>query len=347
MNYTCNRNYGCRMKEITLKGCRSLIIENDVLQLLILLDKGADIVEFIHKKTDMDFMWRSPAGYDLLTQGRGESNCYVGGWFECFPNAGDRCNHKGMDMPFYGDVRHLPWEYSVQEDSPELLKVRLFVNSNVLPLKLERILTVRLNTASVLMEERATNLSDSTVEFTWGHHPNIGAPFLNENCRIELPEADICALEREEDGKLKEVFLGKWPYMEAKDGKTDLRPVAAPQEGRHELVYLKNLKGNWAAVRDSRSGLGFALSWDSRVFGSMLLWRAFDAREWRQVFGHLYILCFLLKSSHYSPVADAAAAGMQLTLRPGETLGTWLEASVFEGAGNVFDISQVKRIKEE
>lgn len=347
MNYMSNRNYGCRIKEIVLKGCRSLILENDMLQLVLLLDKGADIVEFTYKKTDTDFMWRSPAGYDLLTQGRGESNCYIGGWFECFPNAGDRCTYKGMDIPFYGDVRHLPWEYSIQEDTPEVLKVRLFVKSNVQPLKLERVLTVKINTASVLMEEYVTNLSNSAIDFTWGHHPNIGAPFLNEDCMIELPGADICALERDAEGRLREIALGSWPFMERNGEKTDLRPIPAPHENKHELVYLKNLKGNWAAVRDSEKGLGFALTWDSKVFGNMLLWRAFEAVDWRQVFGHLYILCFLLKSSHFSPIADAVAQGSQLTLAPGEALSTWLEASVFDNADERFDIQQVKRIRED
>ena len=42
-----SRNHGCRISdEWTFKGMRTLILENRLLRVVILLDKGSDIIEF-------------------------------------------------------------------------------------------------------------------------------------------------------------------------------------------------------------------------------------------------------------------------------------------------------------
>ena len=35
-------------------------LENELLKISVLTDKGADIFELVHKKSDTDFMWRTP-----------------------------------------------------------------------------------------------------------------------------------------------------------------------------------------------------------------------------------------------------------------------------------------------
>jgi hypothetical protein len=37
-------------------------MENELIRVTVLADKGADIIEFLHKPTDTDFLWRSPQG---------------------------------------------------------------------------------------------------------------------------------------------------------------------------------------------------------------------------------------------------------------------------------------------
>ncbi len=57
------RHYGCRITDdLVYKGMRALFLENDLLRIGILLDKGADLFQFLHKPTDTDFLWRSPLG---------------------------------------------------------------------------------------------------------------------------------------------------------------------------------------------------------------------------------------------------------------------------------------------
>ena len=94
--YTHERNFGCRLTEMTYRGLKSLVMENELLRVTILVDKGTDVFEFLHKPTDTDFMWRSPLGV-RATRNFVPSNpradgpfldYYFGGWQECFPVGG-------------------------------------------------------------------------------------------------------------------------------------------------------------------------------------------------------------------------------------------------------------------
>ena len=63
MHYRIERNYGCRISDSwTYRGHKTAIIENEILRVVVLIDKGADIYEFLHKPSDTDFVWRSPWG---------------------------------------------------------------------------------------------------------------------------------------------------------------------------------------------------------------------------------------------------------------------------------------------
>lgn len=53
---TRDRNFGCRINdEMTFRGLRLIIMENDLLRIGILLDKGTSIYEFLYKPQDVDF----------------------------------------------------------------------------------------------------------------------------------------------------------------------------------------------------------------------------------------------------------------------------------------------------
>ena len=58
------RNHGCRLNEdLAYKGLRLLLMENELLRLSILVDKGTDIIELLYKPKDIDFMWSSPIDF--------------------------------------------------------------------------------------------------------------------------------------------------------------------------------------------------------------------------------------------------------------------------------------------
>ncbi len=93
-----NRNYGCRYMEFLWNGYKSIIIENELIRIQILVDKGTDIVEFLYKVFDIDLMWRSPIPlykpYSFVPTAQGKLgnfiDYYPGGWQEIFPNGGGK-----------------------------------------------------------------------------------------------------------------------------------------------------------------------------------------------------------------------------------------------------------------
>ena len=56
-------NHGCRISDAwTFKGMRTIILENELLRVTVLVDKGSDIVEFRYKPRDLDFLYFAPGG---------------------------------------------------------------------------------------------------------------------------------------------------------------------------------------------------------------------------------------------------------------------------------------------
>ena len=330
MSYVTNRNHGCRLKEIFLKNSRALILENDRIHLLILLEKGADIIEFNHKRTDTEFMWRSPAGLDLMTQARTGRECYVGGWFETFPNGGPEYDWHSHPIPRYGDIRSMPWEFSVVKDEPEETIVRLFANSTALPLALERTMTLKAHEDTLHIDESVRNLSQEEIRFSWGHHPNIGAPFLNGDCIIDLPDCELYGIDVDEAGNEVERYRGKWPMVTVDGTPTDLSKVPQPDTEPANLFFLRNLAEGRASVRDTRTGIGIGFTWDASVFKNLVLWRAFGSDHWDPTFGRLYLLCFFIRSCHGNKLD---VDDERIALAPQETLRTWLKAKILTDGG--------------
>jgi hypothetical protein len=189
------RHFGARLHDYTLQGYRTIALENELLRVEVLADKGTDIVAFVHKPSDTDFMWRrevglQPAGLGAEPRGADEFvfvDQYEGGWQECLPNGGASVRYKGAQLPFHGELLTRPFAVDVIEDRPEVVSVRLSVRTLRMPLVLEKTLTLRSGRAVLEIDERLTNLADEELDIMWGHHPAFGPPFLDDSCRIDVP----------------------------------------------------------------------------------------------------------------------------------------------------------------
>ena len=95
-SYHHERNWGARVTEFEYRGYPMVAMENRFLRIVIAAGKGTDIVEFLYKPLDVDFMWRSYAGLrasrnfipTIANPGGSFIDFYAGGWQELFPNAG-------------------------------------------------------------------------------------------------------------------------------------------------------------------------------------------------------------------------------------------------------------------
>ncbi len=329
MGYFSSRTFGCRMHESTIKGCRFLTMENEGLRILVLLDKGGDIISFLHKRSDTECLWRSPGGLDLLDRRWSRDENYVGGWFGLFPNAGPSCSLVGNPIPQYGDTRLLQWNMTVLTDTASCISVQISVRSFLLPLDLTRTLTLQAGHAKLQIAECAVNTGSECVAFTWGHHPNLGSPFLDESCRIDMNASTIYRLVNPPDGPSHLKAVGEWPWIPMDEGLVDATHIPPTHEKCNDIVYLKNVDGRFHVMNESL-GLDFLMEWDMSTFSNMLLWRGFDGSRYDSVFGRLYILCPLIMSSTRPAITDAIVDGDALRLEPGGRRETWVSASITE-----------------
>src|SRR5688572_26039728 len=133
-----HRHWGCRLNDrITWNGFRAVMLQNELLQIVILLDKGAEIIQFLFKPLDLDFLWRAenplrdpshfvPTGDSPVTP---FFDHWSGGWFEVVPNGGPGCEYKGAPLGFFAETINVPWEYRILEDRPERVSLGLWVKT--------------------------------------------------------------------------------------------------------------------------------------------------------------------------------------------------------------------------
>lgn len=339
MLYAGDRHYGCRFLEVTLYGMRTLMLENELLRVTLLLDKGTDIVSFLHKPTDVDFAWHNPMGLSCLRKiaafppdADALSDNYPGGFFEILPNVGGPCHFAGKSYPGNGEVAYLPWEYQVERDTPEELCLRFFVRLSKLPLRLEKTLTLKSGVPSVFVEETLHNLGETPVAFQWGHHPNLGAPFLDGGCLIDLPGGAVEVIAGGE--RVAAGDTGVWPAVRSAGGQVDFSRMPSPGSMTNELLHVE-LTAPWAAVRSPHTGMGIGFAWNGAAFPSAALWMSAGHLTGHHHHGGAYVLCILPKNTRTMGLSAAGEAGEAPLLPGGGSAETFLTITAFPASGPV------------
>ena len=343
------RHYGCRiMDDLVFKGMRTLFLENELIRVGILLDKGADIFQFLHKPTDTDFLWRSPLGLRhpaRLTPTSASAagkflDTYHGGWQEILPGGGPTI-YKGAELGLHGEVAQLGWDYEILEDTEESIAVRLSVTCIRTPLQLERVLRLETNKPALFIDETLYNLSPETLEFMWGHHPAFGPPFLREGVKLFVParhgivhEPSFAATSIFEPG-----YTFDWPFISVDGSAIDLSQLPAEDAGYSDLLYLRDFKDGWYAVIDPERQVGFGLTWPLDVFPYLWFWLVYGEAPgypwWNQV------TCIALEpwTSIPNSLTEAIDQGTAALIKGGERIKVQLCAVAITGLEKVDDIS--------
>jgi len=347
--YHHNRNYGCRISEYIYKGYRCVTLENQKLRVSIVADKGADIIEFLYKPQDVDFLWRSwvglrPASNRVPTTPRAAGphmDFYEGGWQELFPNCGGMSLHQGAEIGQHGEVILLPWDYRITRDEPEEIEVTFEVRTIRTPFRLTRRVALQGTDGILHINECVTNESGQSVDFTWGHHPALGWPFLEEGCRIDLPE---CRVEAPADFAPKNSRvcpdqISTWPHALARDGRLlDLSLIPGPDAESQEMLFLRGITDGWYAVTNPRRKLGFGVRYPAHIFKVLWYWQILRGGLDYPWWGSTYNIA--LEPCGTMPVLSrSVAAGENLHLRSGESLNVELLAVAYEGLESVTLIS--------
>jgi len=311
MKLAYNRVTGARVTDdLSIRGMKLLCLENEAIRVTLLMDKGADVVEFLDKKKDTDFLWKTANGIRsirtepaFLTNPWSFRSYYEGAWQELFPHGSGPMKVSGAELPMHGEVASLPWKYAIVTDTPEEVVVRMWVRTVQSPFLLERTLTLDADSPWVRFDEKATHLGKGTFEILWGHHPAFGPPFLSTDCTIELPDGRFV----DGDASCKKIL-----------------PVGSPGK----MCYLTDFDDGWYGIHNAKTDVGFGMKWDARFFRVIWIWQCFASNEDWPSFGHDYVCALEPVSSfgedHYDIVG-------RLPVKGGQTLETSFHAFSYSG----------------
>jgi galactose mutarotase-like enzyme len=352
-HYTHERNFGCRISdEYTYRGLRLLVLENELIRVTILLDKGTDVYEFLHKPSDTDFMWRTPRGVrapgkslEMVASSVGPfTDFYEGGWQECMPNGGRVCQYRGAEMGMHGEVWGLPWECQITQDDPEVVQARTWVRTVRTPFLLEKTFTLHAGSGALEISESLTNEGQEQMDLMWGHHPALGSRFIEQDCRIDTSARTVVVDENVvENCRFEAGARFNWPVGIGRSGdEVDVSVIPGPDSRLNDMLYLTDLQDEgWWAVTSQPRKLGFGISFDPATFRHIWLWMPLGGSWGSPSWGRHYTVALEPFSSIPAILCNAIEAGTQLVLEPGEQRSTWLRAVAYEG------IERVGRITPE
>jgi galactose mutarotase-like enzyme len=344
MTFCPPRNHGCRISdEWTFKGMRTLILENELLRVTVLLDRGSDIVEFRYKPLDLDFLHFGPQG---LRNPAAETpsaftdspylDVFNGGWNEILPNGGPPVVYKGAALGQHGEISLLPWRCAIVEDRPARVAARLAVRPLRTPFYLEKTLALAEGEATLFIAERLTNEGGEPLSLMWGHHIAFGRPFLEEGAVIDMPAQRFLvhgAMEGFEPRRFQAGVEGGWPHIAAADGTiADASRIPAYGEIQaQEMAYATDLAEGWYTITNPVRRVGFGVRFDPALFRYVWYWQGLgDVAQGYPWWGRTHVAALEPWTSYPTDGLPAAVHnGSALALAPGQVLETELAARAF------------------
>jgi hypothetical protein len=257
---------------------RTLILENELLRITVLVDRGSDIVEFRYKPIDLDFLYFAPGG--IRNPVRETPSAYTnnpfldyfsGGWNEILPSGGPAVSYKDAALGQHAEISLLPWDYAILNDSPDLVTVKLWVRPLRTPFHIEKTLIMEQGKPVLKLSERVTNEAGEPLQFMWGHHIAFGRPFLEEGVVIDAPAKRFLIHSEIPDFEPRRFQPGSesaWPLAPTPQGgladASHIPPFGVLRT--QELAYLTDLQAGWYAITNQVRKVGFGIAFDPHVF---------------------------------------------------------------------------------
>lgn len=348
------RNHGCRISDgWKLSGLQTIILENELLRVTVLADKGSDIVEFRYKPLDLDLLFFSPNGIRNPNRGAVSAptsgpflDYFSGGWNEVLPNGGPAVNYKGAELGQHGEISLMRWDYAILEDSPERVAVKLWVRLLRTPLFLEKTLSMEPGRAVLHIDEQLRNEGGESLDVMWGHHIAFGRPFLDEGAVIDTPAKKFIvheAMSGYEPRRFQPGVTAEWPEAPTPGGAiADASQVPAYGDTQaQEMAYLTELNEGWYAITNPERKIGFGLHFDPELFRYVWYWQQLgDVAQGFPWWGRTHIAALEPWTSYpTNGLNEAIANGSALSLAAGEQVNTSLVAVIYSGHERVANIS--------
>ncbi len=344
----------CKLREVVLgRTLRSLEIENDIIAVTVLLDKGADIYRLIYKPTSTDVMWKSPWGMKEAARGFDSAvdsltawlEAYAGGWQVLFPNGGFANTYKGVELGYHGEASMAAWDYDILEDTATSVELKLSLRLSRSPFAIERWMRLEASSPVLHIRERITNQAGEAMDCMWSHHPAFGAPFLSEHCVIDT-DARILQSDDKYTGAANPLNLDTeyiWPLA----GDLDLSTIPAPDQPRDLLGYLKGFETGWYSITNRQLGFGIGFSWDKDIFPYAWFWQELNSSPGFPFYKRSYVIAIEPASSipGHGLSAVMESTGSHLTLQPGESREVEIKVVFYESRAGVAHIDDAGNVR--
>jgi galactose mutarotase-like enzyme len=334
-----SRHHGCRVDEVRWRGHRLIVLENELLRISVLASKGADIIEMRYKPHDLDVLWHAPqtilpASEGFPTSARNQGSFldhYSGGWQEVLPNAGPATLYKGAELGQHGEAALLPWDLRVIEDQAARIEIEFIVETRRTPFRLARRMALESGSPILTLNESLTNSGEEEMHCAWGHHPALGAPFIEPGCVIEMPDCEVTqpASMHSLARRFVTEQIGHFPYLPTVNGEQGRVDEVQPKESRTEDVLLfSGFSEGRCSVDNPAMGISFALSWDPVVFPYLWSWQVYGGSWSYPYYGRAYTVALEPFNCPILDLGEAAKSNLVPKMAPGTTVETQLEARI-------------------
>jgi len=161
------------IKETEYRGLKAVQIENDILKVIVLPQRGANIASIVYKPSGRDWLWHNPRPYKIPPYGATFTDYDISGFDDCFPSVG-QCPYpdgawKRIVIPDHGEVWAMPWDYKIiQEKGKRGSKVKFWVHGMRFPYLLEKTISLSKNTIKIAY--RVTNYAPEPLKAIWAAH---------------------------------------------------------------------------------------------------------------------------------------------------------------------------------
>jgi len=353
MHYQDERTTGCRISDAwTYRGLKTVILENELVRISVLADKGADIYSFVHKSTDTDFMWRTPWGVRdqrLSVPPTGDPSSvwldyYEGGWQTVVPHGGYSDSVYGAEFGIHGDVSLIPWDTEVIADTPEKVGVRFSAKSVRMPINVSKTLSLVSGSPTLQIEESVTNEGEENLDIVWLEHIAIGPPVLSDKTRLFVPESRVLSHPESIDtnSKLEPNYEGDWPNVNAKNGSVlDFTRIPPKEDRSLDMAYMTGMSKGWYALLNEETNIGWAVSYPVETFKYLWYWRNFGGGYGYPWYGRCYSAGLEPCTSFGNGgIKQAQENGTALNIDASETISVSISAGPFTGAGTVSHVDK-------
>jgi hypothetical protein len=321
---------GCSLSHGTEYGVSILYLENDLLKVTLLIGKGCEVYAMVWKQTETDVLLKTPKG---LKQYEGRnlheqrltwySDLYTGGWQDVLPHRGQYEDIE-ITSDMYGIAATLPWNYEVLEFTDVIVRIRCFVDLPVVPLTVERIISIKQNDAKLYIGETLRNTGSSEIKFTWTQHSAFGGTFLDESVEIDLPD---CVAFKARDFDVSE-GTDESRYESPVDsvpldggGTFNLLNVPPRCSSDSELfVTLKNVNQSIITLTNRKKKISVRLCWDLDTFPHL--------RYYYKNNDEIYTIAIEPSNDYFIRFEDSLKSGSYLSLLPRNTHSTWITCEI-------------------